>query len=183
MAKTPLTSATPYCTAARLMQHYDREQVQDLLRTGDAPRPTYLGVTDPTSTEGARLQRVLLAASGKVESACLCGRRYSPADLAALTGAGLARLERLVAAIAFWELSQARMPNTGDPQEVPGAAEAAADLEMLRQGERVFSFDEAAAAGLPATTTPDPSQLLGGSSLVANNRMFGSAGGSRRGYR
>ena len=39
MAKTPLTSATPYCSAEAFFDYHDAEAVADLLRDRDAPRP------------------------------------------------------------------------------------------------------------------------------------------------
>lgn len=180
MAQTPLSASTPYCTAARLVQLYDAELVQDLLRTGDNPRPSYLCVLDSTSTEGAKLLRHLLAASGELESACLTGNRYTPSDLQALTGAGLAKAEKIVAALCLLSLAEGRQPNSAGKDNVPGAARALHDLEMLRSGERIFSLTESGNAGLPGTTTPEQSQVLNGNGAVYRApRLFGTHG---RGY-
>lgn len=175
MAQTPAGTATPYCSAARLFQFHDWQQVADLMRDGDAPRPTKLCLLDSTSNEGSQLYAILLAASGELEGACRVANRYSPADLAALTGSGLRRMEKVVADLAFWGCSQFRQPGSADPKDVPGALQAIEELDRLRDGERIFGFVESAAAGLPSTSEPDPSQRPNDVTALAG-RLFGGHG-------
>lgn len=146
---TPRTTATPYCSAAVMLVYHDWQQVADLVRDGMGPRPTRAAILDSTTTEGGILASTLLSASGELESACVVGKRYAPADLSGLTGAALALLQSTVAHLAFWRLSQRRQPVSADPSKVPGALQALSLMQMLRDGERIFPTDEAADAGLP----------------------------------
>ena len=149
---TSAGTAVPYCPASTLFEFHDWNQCADLLRDGDGPRPTRLRLLDPASREGEMLAGLLLAASGELESAALVGRRYAAADLAGLAGAGLSRLQKVVADLAFWSLVQRRQPAGGDPKTCPGAVQALEELDRLRNGERIFSFDESAGAGLPSVS-------------------------------
>lgn len=184
MAQTPNSTATPYCSAAVLFQFHDWQQIADMLRDGESPRPTKMRLLDATSTEGAQLVNMLLAASGELESACQVGARYSPADLAALTGAGLLRLKKLTADLAFWLICEFRQPATADPKSIPGAAKALEALEQLKDGKRIFSFTESGTAGNPSVGTPDTSKMPDpGSILNRASRLFighdGVTGGGR----
>lgn len=174
MPQTPLSTSTPYCDAASLVVYHDWQQVADMVRDGDGPRPTRASLLDAASAPGSLLQSLLLAASGEIESACLVGDRYEPLDLQAMTGAGLEYLKRLTADLAFWRLSQRRQPNTGDPKSVPGAEQALEELRRLRDGEAVFGLRESAEAGLPEVVTPDV--LKGPQTVVIANRLFGVRG-------
>lgn len=178
MAQTPLSSTTPYCSAAVLIQYHDWQQVADLLRDGDSPRPSRSALLDPSSAEGAILLQVLLSASGQLEAACLVGNRYVPADLVALSASNTAtkaRLEKLVADLAFWALMQRRQPASADPKNCPGALQAIEALDQLRDGKCIFGFAESGDAGLPATATPDLSRRP---DAVGNRaaRFFGDHG-------
>lgn len=157
---TPRSTPVPYCPQALLLVYHDWQQVADLVRDGDAPRPTQAEVST-NSGAGTIVYRALLAASGELESACIAGKRYAPADLSGLTGAGLELLQATVAHLAFWRLAQRRQPISADPSRVPGALQALQLLQMLRDGERIFPTDEAADAGLPAdvdTTRNNPNR-------------------------
>jgi hypothetical protein len=181
MSQTPLGTATPYCSAAVLFQFHDAQQVAQLLRDGDGPQPTRARILDPESTEGLILATLLLAASGELESACLIGNRYSPTDLAALTGSGLGRLQKIVADLTFWALMQRRQPGSADPKTCPGALQGLTELDRLRNGERIFGFQDSAAAGLPTVTDPDTTKQA--NPLVSNaNPFFGThrSGPTRR---
>ncbi len=183
MAQTPTGTATPYCSALELFAFHDRNQCADLLRDGDGPRPSPLEMLDGTSTAGGLLVTLLLAASGEFESACLVGKRYSPDDLAALTGSGAQRLKKLVGDLAFWTLTQRRQPGTADPKKVPGAETALEALKQLKDGEYILGLVESAAAGLPGTSDPQPTDRP--DSLVNEaGRFFGTGGGgsTRRGW-
>lgn len=166
MAKTPLTSATPYCSAEAFFDYHDAEAVADLLRDKDAPRPVIASLKVSTTTLGAKLYRFLLAAAGELESAVMVGKSYSPTDLAALTGSAKEHLIRLNANLCFWRLCQRRQPMSADPKKVPGAEQIEDTLQKLKDGERIFGFLESADAGLdlavqsrlekPPTYEPNP---------------------------
>ncbi len=180
MAQTPLSTATPYCSALKLFTYHDAQQCADMLRDGDGPRPSRLCILDPTSDPGAVLLEILLGASGELESACLIGDRYSPTDLGALTGSGLQRLTKLVADLAFWTLAQRRQPSSADPEKVPGAKQALAELDRLRNGERIFGLQESANAGLPDVSEPEPTRNLGSPVVSQSSRFFGTSSGDPR---
>ncbi len=178
MAMTPLTSATSYCTPAELLARKDWRGIADAINDTDGPRPGMAQVLTSTTVAAA-----LLDASGELESACITGDRYLPTDLQAMLtngGAGAGLLISLVASLAWWRLYARRMPVTANPEDVASARIAMEMLDKLRLGERVFPFQEAAAAGLPGTE--DPSNAW--TNPVAANRIgiqaarfFGSPAG------
>lgn len=180
MAQTPTGTSTPYATAANLFVWHDAAQVADMLRDGEGPRPTRLAMLDTASEPGALLHAILLGACGELESACLVGKRYSTADLTALTYSGLNRLRKIVSDLAFWTLCQRRQPGAADPEKVPGAKQALAELDRLRDGERIFGFTESAAAGLPSVGESDANRNLAGTVIRDGNRFFGSTRGRGR---
>lgn len=152
MPQQPLSTTAPYCSVEQFLRFHDWEQVADLVRDGNLPRPTRADLLDANTSAGQLVLQVGLAASGMIESACVIGRRYRPADLQALTGAGRALLEKVTADLWFYLLSQRRMPYTGDPKTIPGAQAALDFLEALRKGDQVFPTEETAEAGLPKVT-------------------------------
>jgi hypothetical protein len=158
VAQTPNSASEPYCTPANFLVYHDWKLVASLVRDDESDLPTKADLLDDGTDAGEMVVAFLMAASGELESACQVAARYSPADLAALTGAGAARLSKLVADLAFWRLSQRRQPNAADPKNVPGAVQALEDLDRLRDGERIFPFVESADAGLPSVSDPDLSQ-------------------------
>jgi hypothetical protein len=182
MPQTPSGTATPYCSVSQLFDFHDVEMVGDLLREGADPRPSRARIADSAtpSAEYTRLNRLLLSASGKVETACLVSNRYLPEDLAALTNSGAARLQKLVADLTFWELMQRKQPTAARLENVPGALQAEEELERLRKGERVFGLVESGNAGLPSISDPDPSQMYSAPTQEAS-RFFGTHGQRRRG--
>lgn len=138
MAQTPNSSATSYCSAALAAAYVDVRRIGQLCDdTGTALTATQL-LTDTTWAE------LLKAASGEVESACVAGERYSPTDLAALTGVSAALLRRMVALRASWLATLRRLPEA----DMTGVQKWADEqLEALRNGSRVFAFEEAEDAG------------------------------------
>lgn len=170
MAQTPLTGSAPYLTAARVWVYRDERRVLQLLRDDDAPADKADAET-ATTTEGGRLLAALAGASGELEEYALAGGRYTPADLAALTGNQLARLEGLVADLAFWRLAKRRWPDCR-PEDVSGAAEALAALERLGRGQTIFGTVESAAAGLTATADTDRTGT--GTTVLESRRFFGN---------
>lgn len=149
-----------------------------MARDGDGPRPTRAAVLDSTSGPGAIVAAALMSASGELEAACVVGKRYAPADLSGLTGAGLALLQSLVAHLAFWRLSQRRQPMSADPSKVPGAMQSLEMMAMLRDGERIFPTDEAADAGVmdSVDTTRNNTTNLGRRVVNEASRLFGVRG-------
>ncbi len=178
-SQTPLSASTPYCTAANLFDYHDSDQCADMLRTGVSSRPSVADMEDTGTAVGAMLNRILLSASGRIESVCLIGRRYTPTDLQALTGASLEMLKKLTADLAFWILCQRRQPGTADPKNVAGAMEALEMLKALRDGEQIFGFEESATAGLPTVIQAVPSALLTPNAVARARRIFPFSGPNR----
>jgi hypothetical protein len=182
---TPVSSLTPYCTAARFLQYHDWQQVADMAKDGDAPRPTRASLVNAASEAGGLVANMLMAASGELDSAVLAGKRYDPVDLAALVGNGAEYLAKIVADLAFWRLCQRRQPGTANPERVPGAKQALDEMDKLRAGERIFAFLETQQAGVPSNVVP---QVPAESSKVLTQagRLFGNHGtggyGSHGGY-
>ncbi len=144
---TPASSATSYCSVSQFLFFYDWRSVAQLV-SDDGTQHTLASLsTDPN------LGAILLAASGDVESSTFRGGRYqidlsaTPPinDLAALTGASAASLQKLVADLAFGFLFE-RRPNPG--VEPPIAYQLAVKkLESLASGELIFGLLENMAAG------------------------------------
>ena len=167
---TPLTSATPYCSATDFVKRYDVRSIGD--RLGD------VGIrVDATSVlTDTNLAALLLQASGMVEEACLRGRRYTPTDLQSLTGSGLERLRGLVADLALW-LIYNRRPDPTRP--IPSQCQTASNtLELLASGYRIFSLGEHADAGKEIKViSPTTGEVSPRSSLPLTqraSRLFGS---------
>ncbi len=171
MPQTPLTTATPYLTATQLFNYCDLRTLGDWLSdTGNR-----LGGTDPDPTLIAAspvLAELLMAASGELETVALVGGRYTPDDLAALTGAGAAKLREVVAGLVLRRIFRRR------PMKAPPRLEVVEDAEQwmdaLSQGARIFSTQEAADAGIPETPidSPDDARARMLSSTIAR-RFFG----------
>jgi len=142
MAMTPDSSLTSYTTPAQLLALFDYRQIADLCRDGNGMPATRLALMDSTTTAGGILAAILLRASGIVEAACTVGKRYTPADLAVLTGASRQHLVALVAGLAMVELSERRWKLSNMAGNPPRDERAAAQLEKLRLGEHVFGLVE-----------------------------------------
>lgn len=145
------TSATGYCTAAQFLETFDQRTIARLVSN------TGVEVSVGSLATNAVLARALLAVSGRVEAACLAGQRYTPADLAALTGASAAYLAELVATLAMGRLILFR-PGL-DIELPPSYQEALADLESLRHGELIFAFTEVENAGVMDFQTVTPTDV------------------------
>lgn len=182
MSQTPHTSLTAYCTSSQLLACYAQGIVADLCRVSpNSPPPSYLALLDQTNPAGKRLYRHLKIGAGEIESACVVSRRYSTEDLKALTGVSQELLIKLNAARGFWSLANYLKPITSRPEDVPFAKESYDLLMLLRDGERIFSFYESEAAGLPTVNPAQPSQLLTANAVAYARRLFPLAGLNRNG--
>src|SRR5215471_15423539 len=118
MVKTVTSAKTSYCSPAMLAQFYDWRPLARLCQDSDNdPQLTYQQFLGSDKVAG-----LLSSASGELESACLRGARYTPADLQALAGTNAGDyLSNLVAGLAVWSAYQRRT----DVRPVPeGAKEA-----------------------------------------------------------
>lgn len=167
---TPTSGAAAYATVADLLIFHDWQQVADLA-SDDGTRPTKASLAS-----NEILLRELKAASGLVESACLVAGRYTPADLAILTGNSAEYLKALVSHLAFWDLTQRRNP-MANPDEVPGAKVALDTLDRLREGHRIFGLIEVQDAGNPSLATIKAGSLADQNRVIRRaDRLFGYRG-------
>ena len=143
-----------YCTAAEMLSLHDWEAVAAYCHDSDGPRPQRATLLNPATPAGAILSRALSAASGRIDSAVRCGKRYSPQDLAGLTGTARDYLVKLTADVAYWTVAQRRAPVGSSPDNVPGVKDALEDVQQLAKGERIFGLVEPAEAGLPVAVVP-----------------------------
>lgn len=169
MAKTSVSSATAYASAADLLNAYGAAGIGDWATDGRA-RLTPAQILTDTIVAAA-----LLRASGEVEHACLRGGKYTAADLAALAGASAAALKGLVCDIAAYRIAKRRLP-VPNAEEVSSYKEARETLKALNEGAEIFSLQETIDAG----TGPSTADLQYDSANRVNRptemarRLFGS---------
>jgi phage gp36-like protein len=137
-----------YATPADLLKRYDARTVGQLVSDN--------GIS--SNRQDLQDHPVLLAmledASGEIDSAVLQAKRYSTADLAALTGNTLALLKRITCTIAFGLLWERRPWSDDEDDGRQQAQKRARDLLAdLRKGVAVFDVEAAEEAGLPAVET------------------------------
>lgn len=181
MAQTPVTSATSYLSAARLLDFIDWRIVADCVRDDDGTRPTKAQLLGTPADNEYELKVVaaLEAGSGHLESACLPRGQYTPEDLAGLTGMGKAHMERVVAGLTILALFSRRYPSSGQRDGLPAVVFAEEELERLRLGEHVFglALNIAAGAGMSpirieGTDTGEPDRHT----VETASRFFGHRG-------
>lgn len=171
--QTSASATTPYVTAAQFFDFFSPQLASDVLRaTPDAPRPSYLAMLDPTNPAGAKLLVFLSRGAGEIEAACAIARRYSPLDLQALRGMSQVLLRGLNAARSMWGLYQRLKPGSARPEDCPGAKESESLLRDLRDGQKVFTFEETMDAGLPEVQPANPNRLLTPNVISRAYRLF-----------
>jgi hypothetical protein len=129
---------------AQLLSRVDVRFVQDLLADAGAR------LTPQEVSSSAVLLELLNEASGMVEAACFVSNRYTAADLAALTGGSRQFLVGLTGGLALWLLWE-RRPRKADEEPPLRARVALEQLQLLRDGQRIFGLQEHADAGLVAS--------------------------------
>lgn len=180
MSVTPLSTSTPYCSASDFLTRYDYRPIAQLMNDADSASVTRNNLLNvPTATdEGNRLLEILMECSGEVEAAALLGKRYTPAELMALTGASLAYLKRLVADLAIGRCYERR------PMVNPWAAATQTARQLLNaigSGEAIFGTQEAADASLLEARQETMQQIDNRKGVVTGKMRgyFGSAVGHR----
>lgn len=141
---TVIASTTSYVTNDEFVERCDWRTVAQLLSD------TETALTLAQVSASTRLTTLLKQASGEVESACLVSRRYviqsGRNDLSSLTGNSLEYLKGLVCTLAVEKVYLRRpdlLAKVGEQVK-----EAREQLELLRNGERIFGYVEVAEAGL-----------------------------------
>jgi phage gp36-like protein len=139
-----------YATISDFTTRHDSSLIAQLI-TDDHETATPTELANSTV-----LTAILEDSSGQVEAAMLCGRRYSPTELSALTGNSAGFLKKIVCTIAMAELFE-RRPGMHIEKEKYFAEKAKAYLEDLRTGKNLFNLtdsDENELAANPDTTAP-----------------------------
>lgn len=175
MAQHSNSSDVAYCTPAEMLLCYAPSIVADMLKpptVPTAPPPSYLAMIYPTHPACIKLTFHLKVGAGEIESACAIAKRYTPNDLAALTGVSQVLLKKLNAARGMWSLCQELKPLTAQPDVVPMAAESGELLKELRDGMKIFTFEETQDAGLPSVVPPNPAMLVTGNVISRAARLF-----------
>lgn len=142
-----------YATPEDFLTRYDARIFGDVVRDdGSQATPAEL-------LADLNLQAALDDASGDIEAACLVGERYTPDDLAALTGNSLYHLKRICCDIAVAYLLRRRPSDNAEADDARMEL-AEKHLNKLRTGENVFwRGDDVDQAGAPDTTGPTTVQL------------------------
>lgn len=144
-----------YATPAQLLKRYDARIVGDLVSDNG------ITVKPPELITNANLLAVLEDASGEVDAAVLQAKRYTTAQLAALTGNSAAYLVRITCAIAMGLLWERReiSDDEDDGQRESAQKRARQALTDLRKGVTIFDVEDVKDAGLPAIETPSVTQI------------------------
>ena len=153
-----------YASPQDFIDRYDVRVVGDLASV-DGTQVSQVGLLT-----NARLLQCLEDAEGEINSAVLVGQRYSTTDLAAMTGADAAHLQRICCEIA-WYLLLSRRWYVVSGEHLKLAVEKYADhLEMLRAGKRVFNIVDVKEAGLPTMSQPSSVQINNLNTIAARSR-------------
>lgn len=166
MPLTSVSSASAYAAVTDLKVWKQWQHMADWLST-DGTR----GSESQFNSNAAALTH-LKAASGLLEAACLKGGRYTPTDLAALTGNSMELLKRIVCWLAIASMSRFKTRTKGDDEEIHWAQDV---LQALADGERIFAFQETMDAGIPDNVqmAPPNSQQEADRVSVQAERLFG----------
>lgn len=132
---------------------------------------------DETTDEGGRLLNILQVESGEVEASVLLGGRYSPTDLAALTGASASYLQSLVADLAIGRCYR-RRPATNPWAEQTQTARQL--LNAIANGEMIFGTQEAVDAGHLETQADTPQRVTNRQGMVVQMEGYFGTRGNRR---
>ena len=167
MAGTPSSASTAYADVDALKARYDvRTLCQLASDTGVKLQPAQLA----TNT---KVTKALLSASGMVEASCTRSGTYTPADLAALTGASKEFLIDIVCDLAMGRLFLSRPDRDGEP---PQTYELAMKLlDELAAGVKVFGLLEQRDAQILTHTVETPQVVEERAGIVYTaRRLFGT---------
>ncbi len=135
-----------YATGDDLIARYDVDQVGDLA-TDEREELDRSEVPDHPNVAAA-----LLDASGEIDAALLAGGRYTPEQLAGLTGNTANHLIRITCAVAMANLIERRPERAS--KELADAYRKTSEgwLNKLRNGENVFGIIAATAGTIDIAT-------------------------------
>lgn len=154
MSQTPISSSVSYLSASEFIALKDKRAIGQLA-VDDGTELDEAGIIANT-----RVNMILMAASGEIESCLLSCDRYFQSDLSQPNGASQIFLKALVADLAMYRLYTAR-----DAAEPPATVlanydEAQEKLKDLASGARILSFEEAAEAGTAVSEQMTDAELL-----------------------
>lgn len=134
-----------YATASDLTARFDKNILADL--AGDDAAPA-----DPLNSP--RVARALEGASGEINAAARMGGRYSPEELAALSGDDLEFLKDVTCQLALLRLVGTRIQTIGELAHKTLRDAADRILDDLRAGRLVFGTPAAERAQTPGVDGP-----------------------------
>lgn len=141
----PNSSPTPYITGADFVTLKDVRSIGQY--ASDDPNNPVADADVPTNPV---VLFFLAQASGMLESAVLTSQRYAVSDLQSLTGVSQNYMKSILADIAMYRI-MTRRPGANPPETVVRSYEEAMQaLQALANGEQIFAFEEAEAAGVPS---------------------------------
>lgn len=175
MSQTPNSGSTAYASYTDLFSRIDPRVIADWISVdgnrvgGDSTTGV---VNEATVGASARVTTPLAGASGEVEAAVFRGSKHTSADLAALTGNGLAYLKDIVCGLAVERIAGFRLTSNEVALRMFQRAQEA--LEKLNQGVNVLGFAEAQAAGRISSTRMTAREvILNNGVTVQYKRLFG----------
>lgn len=143
-----------YASIADMLKRYDVRTIGDLINDDGTKANAAAVAADANGVIAAALE----TAAGEIDSACFRGKRYTPTDLAGLTGNSLALLKHLNCKIAFWLLWERRPVWDQDQYEQAKNAPRGM-LDQLKRGESIFEVAAVEEAGNPSVTGPTRADL------------------------
>ncbi len=168
-----MDAATPtgdtWATGNDLVVYYDAQTIGQMLKDDK----TAVAIGDVPSH--AIVEKMLLLATGEVNSALTVSNRYTVEQLATLTDASLEHLKNITCAVAMWHLSERRVPTNPELQESRRKL-AESKLERLRKGETALDVAEVREAGVASGIEYVSMET----SLLLRDRMSGKAFPYRR---
>lgn len=148
-----------YASASDLIARFDTQIVGDLI-TDDDPTTELRDRPGQAEILASDVVAAMLDdASGRVEVAMNSGGRYTPAQLAALTGHGLAHLKRIVCAIAIALLFERRPERVN--QEIAERYREQSDkyILSLQKGENLFGLADQTDVSASLISTAGPTAI------------------------
>lgn len=136
-----------YATPAQMLQRKDARTLGDLVADDDRQVDATDLLTD------ANLQAALDDASGDIEAALLVGGKFTPAQLAALTGNSQKHLIRICCEVAMFHLLN-RRPSSNPEQWETYQKIRESTLDPLRKGINVFNIEANIEAGVVSQRVP-----------------------------
>lgn len=134
-----------YATVTDLIDRFDSRDLGDLASDGNAQ------VSEASLKTDRKIAAALADASGEIDAALLVGGRYTPMELANVTGFSKSHLVRITCDIAAARLMGRRMGRDIEKLKMM-VEQAEGHLERLRNGENVFNLTDQKSAGSPSAT-------------------------------